>query len=46
MKQQNPKPKKHSQDVYQAMKYGIEKTKLVYINKNEVKRLGEIINLS
>jgi hypothetical protein len=27
------------------MKYGIERAKLVYINENEVKCLGEIINL-
>ncbi len=32
--------------MYQAMKYGMERAKLVFISENEVKCLGEIINLS
>jgi len=39
-------PKKHSQDVYEAMKYYKEKYKFVFINENKVECLGEIINLS
>jgi hypothetical protein len=43
MKQQNPK--KHSQNVYQEVKYCIKIYKLVFISENEVECLGEIINL-
>jgi hypothetical protein len=38
-------PKKHFQDVYQGVKYCIERDKLGFINQNEVECLGEIINL-
>jgi hypothetical protein len=43
MKQQNPK--KHSQNVYQEVKYCIKIYKLVFISENEVECLGAIINL-
>jgi len=40
------KSKINFQDVYQAMKYCIERAKLGFIIKNEVECLSEIINLS
>jgi hypothetical protein len=45
MKDETIKPQKHSQDVYEIVKYCKDRYKLVFISKNKVECLGEIINL-